>query len=125
MGSYINSVLLDNEEVVFEGAYALWDNFWYIVLSLGLFLPFIYWGQKFSEVAVTSQRVISKKGFFSRSVVEYPIKKIETINVSQTFTGRIFNYGNVTITGTGNNNLLIENIKDPEEFKKHLASLCV
>ncbi len=121
MARYIESVLFEGEEIVYEGNYALWDNFWYILLSLGLFLPFIYYWQRFSEVAVTNYRVIAKKGIIRRSVLEYPIKKIESINIDQSIAGRIFNFGHITITGTGNQSLRIKNIKAPEDFKKHLA----
>ncbi len=125
MGSYINSVLLNDEEVAYEGEFALWDNFWWIFLSLGLFLPIIFYWQRFSEVAVTNYRVISKKGIISRSVLEYPIKKIESVNVDQTIAGRIFNYGHLTITGTGNNVLHIKNVKNPDIFKNQIVSLCM
>ncbi len=125
MGNYINSALFDDEEVIYEGAYALWDNFWWIFFSLGLLLPVIFYWQRFSEIAVTNYRVISKKGIIRRHVSEYPIKKIETINISQTIVGRIFNYGHITITGTGNNILCIRNVKDPDTFKKYISYLCM
>ncbi len=54
-----------------------------------------------TEIAVTNHRVIYKRGLFARSTVEMNVSKIETVDVEQSIWGRLFNYGNVTIRGSG------------------------
>jgi uncharacterized membrane protein YdbT with pleckstrin-like domain len=54
-----------------------------------------------TEIVVTDHRVIYKRGLFARHTLEMNASKIETVDVEQSFWGRIFGYGNVTIRGTG------------------------
>lgn len=54
-----------------------------------------------SEFAVTDKRVLVKTGFISRKTMDTMLTKVEGVQVDQTIGGRIFNYGSVTVTGTG------------------------
>ena len=54
-----------------------------------------------TEIAVTDRRVVLKRGFIRRHTVEMNMQKVESVDVDQTQLGRIFNYGAVTIRGTG------------------------
>ena len=54
-----------------------------------------------TEIAVTDRRVILKRGLIWRHTVEMNMQKIESVDVDQTIVGRIFNYGDVSIRGTG------------------------
>jgi uncharacterized membrane protein YdbT with pleckstrin-like domain len=54
-----------------------------------------------TEIAVTDRRVILKRGLIRRHTVEMNMTKVESVDVDQTVAGRIFNYGDVTIRGTG------------------------
>ena len=54
-----------------------------------------------TEIAVTDRRVILKRGLIRRHTVEMNMTKIESVDVDQTLAGRLFDYGNVTIRGTG------------------------
>lgn len=47
--------------------------------------------------AVTNVRVIDEGGFFTRHAKESPLDKINNIEYSQSFWGRILGYGNVDI----------------------------
>ena len=123
MGSYITSTLIDNEEVKYEGSFSLWDNFLWILISFGLLLIPIYIYQKFSEIVITNFRIVGKTGIIRRKTYDYGLIRIESIETHQTILGRIFDYGNVTIHGAGESQLVIPNIKSPEEFKKQLNSI--
>lgn len=70
-----------------------------------------------SEFAVTTKRVIMKTGIFSRSVFEMRLEKIESIDFFQALFGRMFNYGDVTIHGTGNASRTFHDIAFPDKFK--------
>ena len=54
-----------------------------------------------TEIAVTDRRVVLKRGFVRRHTVEMNMQKVESVDVDQTQLGRFFNYGTVTIRGTG------------------------
>jgi len=123
MGSYVNSSLVNNENVVYEGAFALWDNFFWIIMSFGLFIPIIYLYQKFSEIVITNRRVVGKTGIIRRTTYDYGLDKIESIDVKQTILSRIFGYGDVVLTGSGSSSLKIPAVKSPEEFKKQLNTI--
>ena len=54
-----------------------------------------------TETVVTDKRIIHKLGFIARRTQEINITKVETVDVRQTFWGRILGYGSVTAIGTG------------------------
>ena len=54
-----------------------------------------------TEIAVTDRRVILKRGLIRRHTIEMNMNKIESVDVDQTLMGRLFDYGNVSIRGTG------------------------
>jgi uncharacterized membrane protein YdbT with pleckstrin-like domain len=59
---------------------------------------FIRW---ITELAVTDRRVIYKRGFISRHTAEMNMDKIESVDVDQSLLGRMLDYGNIHILGTG------------------------
>lgn len=70
-----------------------------ILAVIAFFRAFLH--RATTEIAVTDRRVIFKRGLLSRHTVEMNVSKIETVDVEQTLWGRMFNYGNVVIRGTG------------------------
>ena len=70
------------------------------------------------EQGITNKRMIMKTGFFSRKTDEMIISKVETVEINQSAIGRVFGFGNVIITGTGNSNIVFKEIKNPIEIKK-------
>ncbi|MBT8524396.1 PH domain-containing protein [Polynucleobacter paneuropaeus] len=75
---------------------------------------------KTSEFFVTNMRVICKVGFIRRRSVELFLVKVESIEVDQSILGRIFGYGTITITGTGNTHDPFKMISAPLDFKRHV-----
>jgi uncharacterized membrane protein YdbT with pleckstrin-like domain len=75
-----------------------------------------------SEFAVTNKRVLVKVGFIKRRTLELMLSKVEVIGVEQTIWGRIFNYGTITITGTGGTNEPFTNISHPLEFRRNVQA---
>ncbi len=60
------------------------------------------WFKRFTtEVAVTDRRVILKHGFIRRQTIEMNMDKVESIDVDQSILGRIFDFGDITVHGTG------------------------
>jgi uncharacterized membrane protein YdbT with pleckstrin-like domain len=60
-----------------------------------------WWHAFTTEIAVTSHRVIYKRGFITRHTDEMNIDKIESVIVDQSILGRILGYGTIDIRGTG------------------------
>jgi uncharacterized membrane protein YdbT with pleckstrin-like domain len=54
-----------------------------------------------TEIAVTSQRVILKRGLIRRDTIEINMPKVESVDVRQPVFGRLLNYGTVIVRGTG------------------------
>jgi uncharacterized membrane protein YdbT with pleckstrin-like domain len=127
MTSYIEGTLIQDERVLYTGHISLWLHAWLIILGvvllpafgIGLIFLLIAWIKyKTTELAITNKRVIAKFGFISRKTVEINIPKIESIQVEQSVTGRLFNYGTLLIAGTGSSQAPILGISKPMEFRK-------
>lgn len=76
-----------------------------------------------TELVITSRRVIAKTGFIQRHTWEINAAKVEGVEVSQSILGRLFDYGTVTVKGTGGGTAPIRNIGKPVVFRTHVTSL--
>jgi uncharacterized membrane protein YdbT with pleckstrin-like domain len=90
-----------------------------IALILALRAWFIRWT---TEIAVTDLRVIYAQGFIQRRSVEVNMDKIESVDVDQSVLGRLLNYGNVTIHGTGTTLEPLRNVDRPIEFRNEITA---
>ena len=61
--------------------------------------PFL--ARRATEVVITNKRVVAKFGLLSTHSIEMRFDKIETVRVAQSLLGRLLNFGDVTVTGTG------------------------
>ena len=92
------------------------------VIGAGLLIK--HWWRRFTtEVAVTNRRVISKTGFIRRRTVEMHMDKVESVDVDQTILGRLLNYGDITIRGTGETLEKLHMIDHPLEFRNHVTAV--
>lgn len=71
-----------------------------------------------TEIAVTSERLVYKKGLIARHVGELNVDRIEGVSVRQGVLGRIFGYGRVLIRGMGVGEVLLPSIEAPIEFRR-------
>ena len=90
-----------------------------VAIVLALRAWFIRWT---TEIAVTDRRVIYAQGFIQRRSVEVHMDKIESVDVDQSVLGRLFNYGNVTIHGTGTTLEPLRDIDRPIEFRNQVTA---
>jgi uncharacterized membrane protein YdbT with pleckstrin-like domain len=75
-----------------------------------------------TELAVTDRRVVFKRGLIRRHTIEMNMDKVESVDVDQSITGRLFGYGTVTIRGTGGGIEPLRNISDPLTFRNHVTA---
>jgi uncharacterized membrane protein YdbT with pleckstrin-like domain len=95
-----------------------------IVVGIGLLMALPPWlARTTSEFGVTSKRVIIKVGLIQRRTLELLIRQVEAISVDQSLTGRIFNFGTITLTGTGGVRETFHNIANPLEFRRSIQAL--
>lgn len=71
-----------------------------------------------TEIAVTTNRLIYKRGLVAREVVEIAIDRIEGVNFLQGIMGRMFNFGRVMVRGMGVGEIILPPIGDPVKFRK-------
>lgn len=55
----------------------------------------------FARFTVTNRRVIYQSGWIGKRRFELLLRQIETVDVGQGLLGRIFDFGTVTVRGTG------------------------
>jgi uncharacterized membrane protein YdbT with pleckstrin-like domain len=75
-----------------------------------------------TEIDVTNLRVVHKTGFIQRKTFEMSLDKVESVDVSQSILGRIFNYGDVEIFGVGEGGKVINTIASPLEFRNAITA---
>ncbi len=132
MGSYVNSTLMKDEKILHEAKVSLWSQWSLIVL--GFLLLFFYgigiafWALAYlryatTELAITDKRVIAKFGFIRRSTIELNLKKVESVQVNQGIVGRIFNFGDLVVSGGGSPQAPIPGIHDPMSFRRQVTEV--
>jgi len=95
-----------------------------LCLAVGVVLLAKAWFDRWiTEIAVTDRRVIYKKGFIRRRTTEINMDKIETVEVDQSIPGRVLNYGDVHVRGTGHGHLAdLRSIAAPIELRNHIIA---
>lgn len=88
---------------------------------VGLLWSFVHYVEVMtSEFAVTTSRLIFKVGLISRYTTELLLSKVESIGVQQGLVGRVLNYGDLTVTGTGGAREVFRRVRDPIGFRNHV-----
>ena len=75
-----------------------------------------------TEIAVTDRRVIYKRGFIRRHTIEMHMDKVESVDVSQSVLGRILDYGDVLVRGTGVGFEPLQMIESPIELRNAVTA---
>ena len=86
-------------------------------------LLFSAWFKRWTtEIDVTDRRIVYKRGLIRRHTVEMNMDKVESVDVDQTVFGRLLDYGDITIRGTGIGIEPLRNIEAPLEFRNHVTA---
>ena len=93
-----------------------------IVIGLFFFLVAVI-ARLTTELVLTDRRIITKRGFISRDTVEMNLAKVESVRVDQGLLGRILNYGDVTVIGTGSSLEPLHAIANPLALRKQLGAI--
>jgi uncharacterized membrane protein YdbT with pleckstrin-like domain len=93
------------------------------VALFGLLMLIGAWFRRWTtELAVTDRRVIFKRGFIRRRTIEMNMDKVESVDVDQSILGRVFDYGDITVRGTGSGIEPLKGIDSPLEFRNHVTA---
>lgn len=123
--SYLAKRLAPGESIVLAGRFH-WLQYvyaWAILLLLGIVLVGVaIWAREMfrlstTEFVVTNRRVILKQGFFTVQIDEITLNSIEGAHIDQSVVGRLFNYGRLTIRGSGDTHLMFPTMADPSVFR--------
>jgi uncharacterized membrane protein YdbT with pleckstrin-like domain len=147
-GHYVDKVLQPGEQVRYRASLnwilyvpgaSLWlvalalymaTSAWFFhVVALLIFAAGLIWvGRAWfdwwtTEIAVTDRRVIYKVGFISRKTTEMHMDKVESVDVDQSVLGRILDYGDVIVRGTGSGLSPIRCVDAPLELRNHITGV--
>jgi membrane protein YdbS with pleckstrin-like domain len=86
-----------------------------VVAFLGILVPI--WT---TEIGVTNQRFIFKRGLLWRSTQELQLRAIEEVNLEQGLLGRLFNFGRLELRGTGVDDVRLPAMADPMGLRRAL-----
>jgi uncharacterized membrane protein YdbT with pleckstrin-like domain len=97
------------------------EFFWFFAIvcaiaAIGAFIP-AWFRRSTTEIAVTDRRIILKRGFIRRATLEMNLQKVESVDVDQTLLGRLFDFGSVTIRGTGSTFETLSMIDSPLKLR--------
>ena len=87
-----------------------------LVPLLGMLRDILVWYNR--EYIVTNRRVIQLSGVLDKDVVDSSLEKVNDVKMSQSFWGRLFNFGDIEIlTASELGANLFRSIGDPVKFK--------
>ena len=94
-----------------------------VMIIAAIVMLFAAWFERWTtEIAVTDRRIIYKRGFIRRYTIEMNMDKVESIDVDQSIAGRLLNFGDIIIRGTGASLEPLRNIECPLEFRNHVTA---
>jgi uncharacterized integral membrane protein len=87
-----------------------------LVPLAGMIRDILIWSNR--QYIVTNRRVIQISGVLSKNVVDSSLEKVNDVKMSQSFFGRLFNYGDIEILTASELGVnLFKSISDPVGFK--------
>ena len=141
--NYVHQHLMEDEEVVYQ-THVHWIVFipWFLVTILILSSMFfvsdypvvilfirlvagiffiksitsliMYWT---SEYGITSKRVLGKTGLVRIRSLDILLLKVEAIRLNQGLFGRIFDFGDLIVTGTGGTTEILYDVPNPLDVR--------
>jgi|SRR5690242_7400186 uncharacterized membrane protein YdbT with pleckstrin-like domain len=101
----------------------LWLSIAALLAAAGGIMLFKAWFHRWTtEIDVTDRRVVYKHGFINRHTVEMNMDKVESVDVDQSILGRLLDYGDITIRGTGETWETLKMIGAPLKFRNHVTA---
>ena len=101
-------------------------SFWLIVF-FWLVIPLIIQiarilSAKYYSIEFYDDKIVVKSGVLNKNESQSIFVGVYSVSVSQSFVGRIFNYGDIKVDCPGKWDIDTTGIKDPSELKKYLEN---
>jgi uncharacterized membrane protein YdbT with pleckstrin-like domain len=127
---YIDESLAPGETILQRGAWPgiFWFGAWAALILLGIILVgvFIFLRavviMNTTDFAVTNRRVILKRGWLNRRTQELAVESVEGVSLDQSIMQRLFGYGRVVVTGTGDAVIVFPPMADPVAFRRAIEA---
>ncbi|HXQ50336.1 MAG TPA: PH domain-containing protein [Stellaceae bacterium] len=75
-----------------------------------------------TELAVTNRRIIHKRGLIRRHTIEMSRTQVESVDVDQSVLGRMLNFGDITVRGTGTTFEPFRCVASPLRFRSAITA---
>ena len=127
---YIDESLAEGETILHRGKWPgiFWFGAWAALILLGIIIVGIFIFirsvviMNTTDFAVTSRRVILKRGWLNRRTQELAVESIEGVSLDQSIVARIFGYGRVVVTGTGDAVIAFPPMAHPVAFRRAIEA---
>ena len=98
---------------------AAWAGFLYLLLLIPaffIFMKILFWRNQ--QFIVTNHRVIHINGVINKNVIDSSLEKVNDVKLTQSYLGRIFNYGDIEILTASELGVnLLKRINEPIKYK--------
>jgi len=74
----------------------------------------------FTLVTIKPKNVVIQSGFLVQQTLDFPMQRIESIDIRQTIIGALFNYGDIVITGSGGTQQVVVAIEHPLTCRRYI-----
>ncbi len=130
MADYITESLAPGERIVQRGRWPwlYWFGAWAILITLGWLVVGVFWflylvvKYQTTRWAVTDHRIILKRGLITRNTQELNVNNVEQVRVHQSVMGRLLDYGQIEVTGTGEGTIYLPPTTDPIAFRRAIET---
>lgn len=101
----------------------------YKELALGVLVIAFIWGvitwlnYYLSSLTIERKRIVFKTGILVRKITDIPITKVESIDIRQSIIGSIFQYGSLSVVGTGGTVHYINFVSKPLTCRRYIEQL--
>ena len=122
---YVEQTLSSDEVVVLKARFHFFQHLasWLALIVLGIVIVgiiiFLRREIRFAttEIAATNHRIVLKTGWLTRRTEELPVQAVEEVSLFQGFFGKLFGFGWLRITGTGEGCIDLPTIAAPMKFR--------
>ena len=90
-----------------------------IILLKAIAANLTYWT---AEYGVTTKRVLGKTGLIQIQSLDILLLRVEAVRLNQGLLGRVLNFGDVIVTGTGGTQEILYDLPNPMEVRKIIQS---
>lgn len=127
---YIDESLAPGETIIQRGKWPaiFWVGAWAALIVLGIAIVGIFIFVRAAIVmsttdfAVTNKRVVIKRGWLRRRTAELAVQSVEGVSLDQSLVARLFGFGRVIVTGTGDATLVFPTMANPVAFRRAIET---